>query len=340
MVRFVDRKRLKFKKDYLYLNRNTIMDQHPSFIHESLLECFSPDHLHQYPDLWETYEKLSAYLGVPEEQLLITRGVEGGIRQVFDNLVIEGKNIGVTLPGYAMYEVYAKCRNANVVAVRGAYPDCKITVDQIKEIVPQIHVLFLDNPKSHMPSCFDHDELNEIIKYCENHGVIVFLDEVYVGWEVESYLPNLCNHENLIISRSFSKIGFPSIKSGWIVTSAKLKKQLEITRDSYELDYFGCKSVEFLIKNEKYINELKKNLLSTKARWLKNLSKSKKVKVYDSKNYVLRIYSEDESLIKSIYDDLYSQKIVVGLVDKVNLVFSVVNEKSVENAVLEAVLRN
>lgn len=337
MSKITNRKRLKFHKDYLYLNRNTIMDKHPDHVYDSLVRCLKPDHIHQYPDLWETYCKLSKYLNVPENQILITRGVEGAIRQVFDTINVENKNVGITLPGYAMYSVYAESRNSNVISVKGKYPDCNITVDQIKEIVPKIEVLFLDNPKSHIPSYFDHDELYDIIKYCEKHSVIVFLDEVYVGWEAESYLPNLSKHDNLIIARSFSKIGFPSIKSGWLVTNKDLKRRLEATRDSYELDFFACKAVEFLIENDEYISNLKKKLLDTKRHWISTFSKNKKIKVYDSKNYVLRLYSLDQALIERIHNILYDQKIVVGLVDKFNLVFSVVNDKKVEKIIFKAI---
>tara|TARA_R110001583_G_scaffold21502_6_gene81709 strand:- start:18 stop:1025 length:1008 start_codon:yes stop_codon:yes gene_type:complete len=331
------RKRLKFSEDYLYLSRNTVMDRHSNNIYKKLLEYFKPEDIHKYPNLWETYEILSKYLNISEDKLLITRGVEGAIKQVFDNLILEGDTIGITSPGYAMYNVYADIGNVNVISIKGDYPDCNITVNQIKEIVPKIKILFLDNPKSHIPSCFTHSELFEIINYCKVYNVIVFLDEVYVDWEVKSYLPNLDKHDNLIIARSFSKIAFPSIKSGWLVTNKELKTKLELTRSSYELDYFSCKSIEFLIDNENYIDSIKEKLIRTKKRWYKELSKNNNIQVYDSKNYVLRLYSKDTKLIKSMYEDLYKKKIVVGLVDKFNLIFSVVNDKKVEKEIFDVV---
>ena len=338
MTKVIDRKRLKFKDGYTYLGRNMIMDEHPEHIYESLLSYFKQEDLHQYSDMWKTYEDLSKYLDVPEEQLLITSGVEGAIKQVFECLNFEGESIGVIIPTFAMYHVYANTYDVNVISVKGEYPECKITVEQIKEIVPNIKVLFLDNPKSHLPSHFTHEELDTIIRYCEEYKVIVFLDEVYTGWEVESYLPNISNHSNLIISGSFSKIAFPSIKSGWLVTNKKLKKEIESTRDSYELNYFACKSIEFIIDNQSYINNLKKRTLDVKKRWYRELSKSKRFKVYDSKNYVLRLYSENKELVKGTYDNLYKKKIVVGVIDKVNLVFSVTNNKEIGGIIFDEIL--
>ena len=338
MVKTIERKRLKFKDGHTYLGRNMIMDEHPEHIHKSLLEYFKKEDLHPYPDMWKPYEKLSNYLNVSEEKLLITRGVEGAFKQVFETLVDKGDSVGILTPTCAMYHVYAEVYGIDVIKIQGKGPDYKITVEQIKEVVPNIKVLFLDNPKLHLSSHFTHQELDTIITYCNSFGVKVFLDEVYVGWGIDSYLPNLNNHNNLIISSSFSKMTFPSIKSGWLVTNKELKKRIESSRESYELDYFACKSIEFIIDHQDYINELKKNILDTKKRWYKELSKSLRFKVYDSKGYVLRLYSEDKELVKEAYDNLYNQKVVVGLVDDVNLVFSVTNNKEIEDIIFNVSL--
>jgi histidinol-phosphate/aromatic aminotransferase/cobyric acid decarboxylase-like protein len=329
MVKTIERKRLKFEDDYTYLGRNMIMDEHPEHIYKSLLNCFKKEDLHQYPDMWKPYEKLSNYLSVSEEKLLITRGAEGAFKQVFETLVDKGDSVGILTPTCAMYHVYAEAYGIDVIKIQGEGPDYKITVEQIKEVVPNIKVLFLDNPKLHLSSHFTHEELDIIIKYCREHEVVVFLDEVYVGWGIDSYLPHLDEHDNLIVSSSFSKIGFPSIKTGWLVANKKLKKKLESNRGAYELDYFSCKSLEFIIDNQDYIKDLKKRTLDTKKRWYDILSKSNKFTVYDSKGYVLRLYSVDKELIKKTYNNLHDKRIVVGLVDKFNLVFSVTNNKKI-----------
>ncbi len=342
MIKVVERKRLKFQDDYTYLNRNMMMIEHLNRIYDKLLGYFKTGRgLHQYPDMWKTYDVLSKYLNVDKEHLLITRGVEGAIKQVFETLVTKGDSVGILTPTFAMYKVYAEVYGVNVVEIKGEEPDYKISVEQIKEIVSNIKVLFLDNPKTHLPSYFTHEELDTIIKYCEKHKVIVFLDEVYVGFEVESYLPNLNNHNNLVISSGFSKIAFPSVKSGWLVTTKELKKQIETVRDSYELNYFACKSIEFIVDNQDYINDVKEKILMIKKRWYDELlditisfgtiTESHKFKLYDSKGYVLRLYSENKNLVRRVYDKLYSNKIVVSIVDDKNLVFSVIDDKKIKN---------
>ena len=75
----------------------------------------------------------------------------------------------------------------------------------------------------------------------------------------------------------------------------------------------------------------KKNVLKTKRLWHDTLSKSKRFKVFDSKGYVLRLYSQDVKLVKKTYNNLYANKIVVNLIDDVNLIFDVSSDTSTQN---------
>ena len=51
MIEIVPRKRLSFKEDYIYLNRNIMLEEHPIEIYDSLLNFFKKEDLHQYPDM-------------------------------------------------------------------------------------------------------------------------------------------------------------------------------------------------------------------------------------------------------------------------------------------------
>ena len=339
MIKVTERKRLKFKDGYTYLNRNMIMDEHPEQIYDSLISNFKNKDLHHYSDMWQTYDLISDHLGVSQEKLLITRGVEGSIKYIFETLLDKGDTIAVITPTYAMYHVYSEVFGINQICIKGKKPTYNVSVDEIKNVIPKINVLFIDNPKSHLPQSFNDDELNEIINYAEKENVIVFLDEVYVGWDKKSYLPSLHKHDNLIIGQSCSKIAFPSLKAGWLITNEEMQKRISSTRNSYELNYFGCKGVEWIIKNQNYIDELKNSILKTKHRWYETLSKSDKFDVFNSEGYTLRLFA-DKDTIKNTYERLYNKKVVLGIVEENNLVFSVTNNKKIEVLIFDEILNS
>jgi histidinol-phosphate aminotransferase len=340
MVKNIPRHRKKFKAGYTYLNRNMIMDCHPDHIYHDLLSTFQVEDFHQYPDMFPPYKLLSEYLNVSEDNLLLTRGVEGSIKTVFESLNLSGECVGVFVPTCAMFKVYADVFNVNFIPIKGTSPEYNITIEQVKEIIPKIKVLFLTNPMSHLENCFSNEQLQDLIYFCKQHNVIVFLDEVYTGWENKSYLPFLNKHNNLIISSSFSKIGFPSIKTGWLACNKKLKTQLEATRGAYELDYFSNKTLEFIINNKDYFKKLKTNLLDTKKRWIEYFSTNSNFTVYNSSLYTIRLYSENKKLVKRIFDNLYSKKIVVNVLDKTNLQFSVSTNQEIEKLIFNEIKVN
>jgi len=340
MVRSIPRVRKKFKEGYTYLNRNTIIDKHPDYILKNLLKKFKCEDLHQYPDMFTSYNTLSEYLGVEKDKLLLTRGVEGSIKTVFESLNLKSTDkVGTFDPTFAMFKVYADVFNVELVSIKAKAPDYNITVDLVKEIVPNIKVLFLTNPMAHLENNFTNNELEQIITYCEEKNVIVFLDEVYIGWESKSYLPFLDKHNNLIISSSFSKSGFPSIKTGWLACNKILKLQLEATRGSYELDYFSCKTLEFIIENKDYFNQLKNNLLEIKNKWIRKFKLNSDLTVFNSTLYTIRLYSNNKNLIKKIYKNLFKDKIVVNIIDDKNLQFAVTANKEVESKFFKHVCR-
>ena len=118
MVNIIERKRLKFEDDYIYFNRNMIMDEHPEHIYKSLLEYFKKDDLHSYPDMWKPYKVLSNFLRVSQDKLLITGGVEGAFKQVFETLVDKGDSVGILTPTCAMYHVYAEVYGIDVKSLK------------------------------------------------------------------------------------------------------------------------------------------------------------------------------------------------------------------------------
>ena len=340
MVKSIPRIRKKFKDSYTYLNRNMIMDCHPDHIFRELISTFKVEDLHQYPDMFSPYKLLSKYLNVSEDYLLLTRGVEGSIKTVFESLNLSDQCVGVFVPTCAMFKVYADVFNVNFIPIKGKPPEYNISVEQVKATVPKIKVLFLTNPMSHLENCFSNEQLQDLIYFCKQHNVIVFLDEVYTEWENKSYLPYLNRHDNLIISSSFSKIGFPSIKTGWLACSKELKTQLEATRGAYELDYFSNKTLEFIINNRDYFKNLKRNLLNTKKRWAKYFSFNSNFTVYNSSLYTIRLYSKNKKLVKRVFDNLYSKKIVVNVLDETNLQFSVSTNQEIEKLIFNEIAVN
>lgn len=333
-MKIISRKRIPIKKGYTYLGRGLMVDELPENMFNAFLSTIKRNELNTYPDMDKTYSILSEHLGISVDNLLITQGCEGAYRHIFEMLDI--KTAGALNPTCALTKVYADLHGVRLLPIMGKSPDYNISVEQVKAIIPHIDVLFLDNPKYHLENCFSNEELYNIINYCEHHNVIIFLDEVYVGFGVEGYPLNIHLHKNLIIARSFSKINaLPSIHVGYLITNKKLKKVLESSRYSYETNYFGCKATEFVCKYQEYFDEMAKKVVAKRKEWCRRLFKD--FKVYEGYAHSIRIHADKET-IDAMENRFLINRLVVNRYEN-NLIFCVTLNKELERLIFESIGR-
>ena len=89
-------------KQWLDKNENT--DPTLLKITSGLLDTLDCWTLSTYPEAGDCYRKLAAWVGVNEDQLLLTAGSDGAIRATFDAIVEPGDSVFHTNPTFAMIQ--------------------------------------------------------------------------------------------------------------------------------------------------------------------------------------------------------------------------------------------
>src|SRR5262245_19715161 len=92
----------------LRLDRNEKVDVWPK---KMMAEIFGtkPDwFLSVYPESTRLYEKIARFHGVDTSEVLLTAGIDGGLKTLYEILTEPGDRVGVVAPTYAMYQVYPK----------------------------------------------------------------------------------------------------------------------------------------------------------------------------------------------------------------------------------------
>ena len=273
-----ERKRLDLDPEFIHLNRNMLMGMHPKNIYDGMIGSIREEGISRYPDGIEyIYDKLSGYIGYPSENILITWGVEGGFKAVLETYDLVGESIGILTPTCATTGfIYPTVFSVNVVNVSGDAPDYQIPVEKILDIIPKIKVLFLDNPKSHIETYLNSDEVWEIVNCAEYHGVLVFLDEIYCGFGTEEFLQvgsfDITRFENLIISSSFSKTHMlPGLKFGWLVTSENILNEIESARFIYETNNPTMDMVDYVCNNPEYFDYFRESVMIKRTDIMKKM---------------------------------------------------------------------
>ena len=106
------------------MDRNEKVDNWEDDILDQVLKNKPDCFLSTYPEINSLYEKLSVHLGVDKDQILLTSGIDGSIKNILEVLCNPGSNIAVFSPTYAMYQVYCDIFRLNLTPI--TYDNCPL----------------------------------------------------------------------------------------------------------------------------------------------------------------------------------------------------------------------
>lgn len=313
-INIVDRIRILEKRDLnkgIRLNRNERVEDFPQGLLSKIFKKVKKYDLGKYPDQSLIYEYLSKHLKINKEKILLSSGIDGSLKSIFEIFLKPGDRVAYLSPSYAMYAVYSKIYNINLLSI--PY-DNNFKLDKTKliNIIKRgIKVLFIPNPNQPIEDNLDLKELTSLAKICKVHKVLMVVDEAYHMYGAESAQSLINKFENLIVLRTLSKsFGLPSIRLGFILSNKKIIKIFDTFRLSYESNFLVDHVAIYFLKN---IQIVKNYILKVKngRDFIKSELKKINVKVIGgASNYLLVIF-KDEKTYKKIYKILSLKKIYV-----------------------------
>jgi histidinol-phosphate aminotransferase len=234
----------------LRLDRNEKVDVWPR---EVLADIFlkKPDwFLSVYPESTRLYQKLAKFHGVDESELLLTSGIDGGLKTLYEVMTEPGDLVGSVAPTYAMYQVYPKLfqlHNEDILYT----PDLKFGFKQFDEFLAQKPtVFFLPNPNQPIESSFTLAELEDLARRTLAQNCLFVIDEAYHLFGAVSAVELIRKYENVVIARTFSKgFGVPSIRLGYLISNKDNMNVLSKTRFAHESNSLSNAVAEHLLDN-------------------------------------------------------------------------------------------
>lgn len=257
---YIDR---KLKKNSLLLDRNEKFIPLNPKLKKKLLKKLSKINPGLYPDIGSFYKKISKWIGLSKENIFLTDGVSGAIKNIIECYALPGKsNIVFPFPTFAMYPVY--CNMFNLKQHKINYTkNYKLNFQLLlKSINKKTAIVFLPNPNIPIEGMLSEEQIIKLINKCEKLKVILAIDEVYYPFGNYTSLHLIKKFKNLLIMRSFSKaFGLAGIRLGYILGSKKNINYISKIRTGYESNSFSLEIASFFINHEKeifkYIKEVK-----------------------------------------------------------------------------------
>ena len=100
--------------------------------------------------------------------------------------------------------------------------------------------------------------LGEVAEICSDNGTMMFLDETLLelvaGGNDISMIPCLDKHDNLIVTRSFTKsFAVPGIRVGYAISSPEIAAEMEKVRLPWNIGTFEQKVAAMMMNDMEYV---------------------------------------------------------------------------------------
>ena len=167
------------------------------------------DQIAFYPPYRQTVARCAAHVGVNPDAVVLVNGLEEGIlatavsvlRPAADGAVPE---VIIPQPSFEVFGYYAAMLGARVVDVMPSHDFAFPLDDVLTAICARTRVVVLTNPNNPTGAAVPLPAIRTIANAVPADA-LVFVDEAYVDFGGESFVPELAAYPNVIVGRSYSK---------------------------------------------------------------------------------------------------------------------------------------
>jgi len=146
-------------------------------------------------------------------------------------------------------------------------------------------LIFLAYPNNPTGNLFPVDEVVQIIEAAQG---LVVVDEAYYAFASDSFIPRLARYPNLLVMRTFSKLGMAGLRLGFLAGSTAWLEQLEKLRLPYNVGVLPQVVAEKLLEHHEVLLQQAEQIKRDRAGLYRQLSEIAAVRVYPSEaNFLL-----------------------------------------------------
>ncbi|RMG69850.1 MAG: histidinol-phosphate transaminase [Nitrospirae bacterium] len=253
----------------------------------------------RYPDPQGTQLKRAASKRwkVKPENILLGNGSD---ELIYYLVLTFGGPVMYPTPTFSMYEIITKAIGEKAVGVR-LDRDFDLNTERFLEAIKKHKpkLIFLSSPNNPTGNCFSTDRIFQIIQ--KTRGLVV-VDEAYQPFSSKNgFVPFLESMENLVIMRTLSKIGFASLRVGFLLAHKPVIEAVNRVRLPFNLNALSQAVAIEVFKNYRTIQSGIKKIVKERERLYSELQGIKKIRVYPSEaNFILFSTADADKLHRGL----------------------------------------
>jgi histidinol-phosphate aminotransferase len=193
------------------------------------------------PQPAELKTRLADLYGVPESNLLVTRGSDEGIDLLTRVFCRPGEDAIVECtPCFGMYRIAATIQGARIINVpRQTKDGFRIDFGELERVIAEqdnVRLVFLTSPNNPTGELIDRDALLRVLAVCKGRALVV-MDEAYIEFSTASSVCELCDQwPNLVVLRTLSKAwAAAAVRCGIVIANPAVIDLLQRVMAPYPL---------------------------------------------------------------------------------------------------------
>src|SRR3989338_4166426 len=261
----------------------------PSALRGEIADAVASAAINRYPDpsAASLKEKIRGVLGLPEGmEVLLGNGSDELIQLLAMGLNKPGATLLGVEPSFVMYKMIAAftgMRYASIPLKEDFSLDLPATLAAIRREQPAL--VFLAYPNNPTGNLFPADAVIQIIEAAQG---LVVVDEAYYAFASDSFVPRLANYPNLLVMRTFSKLGMAGLRLGFLAGSAAWLEQFEKLRLPYNVGVLPQLVAGKMLEHHEVLLQQAEQIKQDRTKLYSRLSEIAAVRVYPSEaNFLL-----------------------------------------------------
>ena len=265
----------------------------------SLSSQLKKNSINRYPDpsYSNLLNKISRKHKVKTSNIVLSNGSDELILYLLMCLTGKTSRILTFDPTFSMYQILSEVLKikCNKISLDKNFDiPINITLKKIKEYDPDI--IFIASPNNPTGNSFSEDK---ILKIIENANGLVVIDEAYGDYSKKSFIQSLKKYKNLAILKTMSKVGFASLRVGFLISSKETIEIINKVRLPYNLSTLSNIIAQDFFDNDKKYSKNIQKIVKERDRINIALKSYDKFKVYPSdSNFIFIRYRKTRSLYK------------------------------------------
>lgn len=261
----------------------------PESVLEELQACIYQAPINRYPDPTgrALKQQISRILNLSDDMdILLGNGSDELIQLLVMALNKPNSTLLSVEPSFVMYKMIATFTGMNYVGVplkTDFSLDTPAILAAIKQHQPAL--VFLAYPNNPTGNTFAAEDVQTIIEVATG---LVVVDEAYYAFAEESFIPYLATYPNLLVMRTFSKLGMAGLRLGFIAGSKAWLQQLDKLRLPYNVGVLPQLVAEILLKHHDVLLQQAEQIKQARSQLSQQLAALTGVEVFESQaNFIL-----------------------------------------------------